>query len=88
MVKLDSQKNTKLNIQAINTSTAVKSSQNATNTKAETYIPKTKPSQSTTEKKQLPDTGEKERNTTIWSSLLLLLGSTLLIFRKKKQEEK
>ena len=32
----------------------------------------------------LPDTGEKEKNTTIFASLLIIIGS-LLVFRKKKK---
>ncbi|USC85557.1 LPXTG cell wall anchor domain-containing protein, partial [Staphylococcus xylosus] len=88
VVKLESQEDTNLNIKAINASTAVKSSQIATDTEAVNSLAKTNTSQHTNEKKQLPNTGEKERSTTMWSSFLLLLGSTLLFFRKKKQEEK
>ena len=88
VVKLESQEDTNLNIKAINANTAVKSSQIATDTEAVNSLSKTNTSQHTNEKKQLPNTGEKERSTTMWSSFLLLLGSTLLFFRKKKQEEK
>ncbi|MRF37966.1 LPXTG cell wall anchor domain-containing protein [Staphylococcus sp. KY49P] len=88
MVKLELPKDTKLNIQTINTGTMVKSSQIATDTEAVNSLEKTNTSQHTNEKKQLPNTGEKERSTSMWSSFLLLLGSTLLLFRKKRKEEK
>ncbi|UQW81226.1 LPXTG cell wall anchor domain-containing protein [Staphylococcus edaphicus] len=47
-----------------------------------------KASKETEETQQLPETGDKDSNTTIWSSLLILVGSSLLFFRKRKQREK
>ncbi|WP_341636351.1 LPXTG cell wall anchor domain-containing protein [Staphylococcus casei] len=78
--------NTTSNMKGVNTSTTV--NYNPSITEAENSNTSINTLQTKDEDKKLPNTGENDSNTTVWSSLLLLIGSTLIFFRKNKREVK